>query len=170
MAAFEALAVTLRQLKAVIRPLARAEYTRREVNASGSIGAHVRHCLDHVCALERGIATGEISYDHRTRDTVIEHDPELAAARLTRAISRVGRIGDYLLERPMTLVAQIDGTGQRLRVPTSIGRELAFVISHTIHHSAMIAVLLEHTGHDVPDRFGLAPTTPPLSRPVQCAL
>jgi uncharacterized damage-inducible protein DinB len=162
MPAFEALASTLRELRNVIRPLTRAQYTRREVNASGSIGAHVRHCLDHVCALECGIATGEISYDHRTRNTVVEHDPEFAAARLRRAISRLGGVADYLLDRPLTLVAQIDQTGQRVRVATSVGRELTFVISHTIHHSAMIAVLLEQAGQDLPARFGVAPTTPAL--------
>jgi uncharacterized damage-inducible protein DinB len=164
MPAFHALASTLRELTDVIRPLTRTEYTRREVNASGSIGAHVRHCLDHVRALERGIATGEISYDHRTRNTIVEHDPEFAAVRLRRAISRLSGIGDYLLERPLVLVARIDESGQALRVPTSIGRELAFVISHTIHHSAIIAVLLEQAGQELPARFGVAPTTPALNR------
>ena len=165
MAASHALTSTLRELQDVIRPLTRAEYARRDVNASGSIGAHVRHCLDHVCALERGIATGQICYDHRTRNTVVEHDPELAAARLRRAISRLGGIADNLLERPLTLVAQIDDNGHALRVSTSVGRELAFVVSHTIHHSAIIAVLLEHAGRELPERFGLAPTTPALEAP-----
>jgi hypothetical protein len=37
---------------------------------------------------------------------------------------------------------------------------LAFVVSHTIHHQAMIGVLLATRGHTVPHRFGLAPSTP----------
>ena len=160
MAAFQALASTLRQLADVIRPLTRAEYVRREFNASGSIGGHVRHCLDHVCALECGIATGELSYDHRTRNTVIEHNPEFAVARLRRTISRIGGIADDLLDRPLMLVAQIDEDGHTVSVPTSIGRELAYAVSHTIHHSAIVAVLLEHAGHRFPGRFGMAPTTP----------
>lgn len=160
MSAFQALASTLRELADVIRPLSRTEYGRREMTVSGSIGGHVRHCLDHVCALECGIATGAMSYDHRTRNTPIERDPQFAVARLRRAISRLGGVGDNLLERPLTLVAQIDDTGQTVRVPTSVGRELAFVISHTIHHSAIVALLLEHAGHVPPARFGMAPTTP----------
>jgi uncharacterized damage-inducible protein DinB len=39
-------------------------------------------------------------------------------------------------------------------------RELAFVISHTIHHCALMAVLLAVQGIPVPYRFGYAPSTP----------
>jgi uncharacterized damage-inducible protein DinB len=37
---------------------------------------------------------------------------------------------------------------------------MLFVISHTIHHQALVAVLLSATGRGVPDAFGLAPSTP----------
>lgn len=160
MNAFAALADTVRGIAAVVRPLTAEEFTRRDLNTSGSIGAHVRHLLDHIRALERGIATGEICYDHRERDTVVERDPELARSRLQRAIARLGGIGDYVLDRPLVLMSRIHADGLDVRVTTSVGRELAFVISHTIHHSAMIAVLLEAASREVPPRFGVAPTTP----------
>lgn len=160
MNAFSALADVLLDLAGVVRPLTAPEFTRRSMRASGSIGAHVRHCLDHVWALERGIATGELCYDHRERDTVVEREPELAASRLRRACVRLGGIGDAILERRLMLVAQLHGDGRTIRVPTTAGRELAFVISHTIHHSALIALLLEREDREVPERFGLAPTTP----------
>ena len=47
-----------------------------------------------------------------------------------------------------------------MRTRTTVARELAFVVSHTIHHSALVAVLLEHGSRRVPARFGVAPTTP----------
>jgi uncharacterized damage-inducible protein DinB len=159
MTAFAALADALKQLADAVRPLTEREFTSRDFSSSGSIGAHVRHCLDHAWALERGIAIGQICYDHRERDTVVERDPVLAVSRLRRAMVRLGGIGDHLLDRPLTLVAQTHADGRMVRVGTTVGRELAFVISHTIHHSALIAVLLEHADHDVPARFGLAPTT-----------
>jgi uncharacterized damage-inducible protein DinB len=160
MTAFAALGETLRQLADAIRPLGNAEFAARDFASSGSIGAHVRHCLDHAWALERGIAIGEICYDHRERNTVIETDSALAVSRLRRASARLGGISDSLLHRPLTLVAQVHEDGRSVRVQTTAGRELAFVISHTIHHSALVAVLLEHADRDVPVRFGLAPTTP----------
>jgi uncharacterized damage-inducible protein DinB len=162
MTAFAALADTLRALAGAIRPLTDEAFTAREFFASGSIGAHVRHCLDHAWALERGIAIGEICYDHRERDTVVERDCELAGSRLGRAAVRLGGIADDQLDRPVTLIAQMHADGRTIRAGTTVGRELAFVISHTIHHSALVAVLLEHADRDVPERFGLAPTTPGL--------
>jgi uncharacterized damage-inducible protein DinB len=159
MTAFHALADTLDALAVVIRPLTTEEFSRRDVNVSGSVGAHVRHCLDHVTAFEHGIVMGEICYDHRIRNTCVEQDPQLALSRLRRASTRVALLDDSLLARPLTLLAQI-GPKVSIRVPTSVGRELAFVTAHTIHHSAIIALLLEHAGHDVPARFGRASTTP----------
>ncbi len=159
MSAFSALADALCHVGHAIRPLSSTSFTSREFASSGSIGAHVRHCLDHAWALERGIATGEICYDHRQRDTVVERDVQLAVSRLHRAAVRLGGIGDLLLNRPLTLVAQTHEDGRTVRVGTTAGRELAFVISHTIHHSALIAVLLEYADERVPARLGLAPTT-----------
>jgi uncharacterized damage-inducible protein DinB len=159
MTAFSALADTLRRLSVAIRPLTTAAYTRRDLRSSGSIGAHVRHCLDHVCAFERGIAIGEVCYDHRERQTVVEHDVQLAVSRLQRAMTRIGSLDDRLLDRTLTLRARVSDEGIEVRVATSVGRELAFVISHTIHHSALIAVLLEQSELDVPSRLGMAPTT-----------
>lgn len=162
MTPFLALADTLNQLHDAIRPLTVEEYTCRDLRSSGSIGGHVRHCLDHVSALECGIVAGQVCYDHRERDTVVERDPSLAAARLRRASFRVARIDAGLVERPLVLLAQLSAGVPSVRVATTVGRELAFVVSHTIHHSALIAVLLERAERDVPARFGLAPTTPDL--------
>jgi uncharacterized damage-inducible protein DinB len=159
MKAFRALSTTLDQLADAIRPLTTNEYTARDWRSSGSIGAHVRHCLDHVFALEYGMVTGEVCYDRRERNTVVELDPRLGHSRLRRASARFANYSDRLLEQPVTLVAQIGTDGATVRVPTTSGRELAFVISHTIHHSALIAVMLEHADRDVPERLGLAPTT-----------
>jgi uncharacterized damage-inducible protein DinB len=162
--AFAALASTLDQLADAVQLVTPDEYSRRDLKASGSIGAHVRHCLDHVTAFERGIATGELCYDHRERDTVVERDPMLGVSRLRRTVLRLGGIGDYLLDRPMLLTATIADEGTTVRVATSVGRELAFVVSHTIHHNALVAVLMERMRLEVPARFGVAPTTPQDSR------
>ena len=47
---------------------------------------------------------------------------------------------------------------------STLRRELAFVISHTVHHQALIAMLLAVAGLQVPESFGLAPSTPRLAR------
>ena len=42
---------------------------------SGSIGEHVRHCLDHVSALLAADSSTTLSYDRRQRGTTVETDP-----------------------------------------------------------------------------------------------
>ncbi len=49
--------------------------------------------------------------------------------------------------------------GVPVQVETTVGRELAFVLSHTIHHNALIGVMAAMLGVPVPDRFGYAPST-----------
>ena len=40
-----------------------------------------------------------------------------------------------------------------------VGRQLAFLLSHTIHHCALIAVMMRLRGLATPPGFGLAPAT-----------
>lgn len=163
MSAFRALGDVLGQLADAIAAIDLDDYTARAYQSSGSVGAHVRHCLDHVAALESALVSGELCYDHRQRNTAVEQDPRLGVSRLRRARMRLNGYAADLVERPLTLVAQVSADGTSVRVPTTVGREVAFVISHTIHHSALVAVLLEQAERDVPSRLGLAPTTPELA-------
>lgn len=43
--------------------------------------------------------------------------------------------------------------------PSSLGRELQFLSSHTLHHYALIKLLLDDTGLDLGPEFGVAPST-----------
>jgi len=42
---------------------------------------------------------------------------------------------------------------------STLGRELAYVVSHTTHHSALIGCLVAGMGHQLPERFGYAAAT-----------
>lgn len=54
----------------------------------------------------------------------------------------------------------ISPSGDSVTGWSTLARELAFVVSHTIHHQAIIGVLLAIHGHAVPERFGHSPATP----------
>jgi len=60
----------------------------------------------------------------------------------------------------MEVVTRLNTIGDSVIGWSTSARELAFVISHTIHHQAIIAVLLASQGVAVPHRFGVAPSTP----------
>ena len=53
---------------------------------------------------------------------------------------------------------------------STLGRELLFLLSHTIHHYALIDLLLREEGFEVPPDFGMAPSTlKHLERQPECA-
>ena len=160
--AFHALADLLAETAVVIARLSRGQYADSAVaGVSGSIGGHVRHCLDHVRALESGLDRGLVDYDARRRDTVVERDRDRAVQLLTAAAARLGTIPDATLPRVVVVRSLLAADGPVVEAASSVSRELAFVISHTIHHHALIALLAERLGCGcLAGRFGVAPSTP----------
>lgn len=160
MTAFDVLGASLDELAEAIRPLPPRAYAQRAWQSSGSVGGHVRHCLDHVEALLGALATGVCNYDERIRGTAVEDDPALACARLAACRMRLQALPASLLGQPLALAVRLTRDGLQVQAPTTVAREVAFVLSHTVHHAALVAVLLEDQGIGRPPYFGLAPSTP----------
>jgi hypothetical protein len=157
-----ALESALEDLAAVVAALSRDAYTARLFpNASGSIGQHVRHCLDHVSALVAADPASCLSYDLRERGTATETDPAqaLRCLQLLRIKIAVGRWSTRL-DEPICVISAVTRDGAMWTGMSTLAREAAFVLSHTIHHQAMIGLLASLHGSDVPDGFGFAPSTP----------
>ena len=58
----------LEQLREVVTALPTSQYRARPAaRVSGSIGEHVRHCLDHVSALVVAMYGDELTYDRRSK-------------------------------------------------------------------------------------------------------
>jgi len=151
----------LDDIAAVVMSIDEATYVARPIaGVSGSIGEHVRHCLDHIGALVAATGSNPLSYDRRERGTAVERDPAEALRLIMRLKSAVDRWGNRALDEPLCVVSMLTDAGESVTGWSTLGRELAFVNSHTIHHEAMIAVLLSLAGGEVPDRFGLAASTP----------
>ena len=126
---------------------------------SGSIGAHVRHTVDHVSALVAAVEGEELHYDHRRRGTTVEVDPLTGMNEIERAVFRLRRIDAAALDRPVAFATLLDADQPAVVVRSTFARELAFVIQHTVHHCALIALLLEWQGYSVPRHFGVAAST-----------
>jgi uncharacterized damage-inducible protein DinB len=156
-----ALAELLKDTARVVAQLAPEEYTDSDVpGISGSIGGHVRHCLDHVRALELGIGRGLVDYDARHRDVRIESEREVAVRSLLAAAARLQEVPSEALGRMVVVRGLIAADGPVVEAVSSVARELAFVVSHTIHHNAQIALLAHRLGSSrLPHRFGVAPST-----------
>lgn len=154
-------AALLRELLVVLDALSPAQYTSRcgEQFFDGAVGGHVRHCLDHVRALVDGAAAGEVDYDHRERGTGVETCPATARAEAERLIAALAALEDAPARTPLRVCVIPTRDGAAVRVGSTLARELAFVLSHTVHHNAIVRSMAYTLGARTPAGFGFAPST-----------
>jgi len=150
----------LEELTEVIARLPDSQYAQKPVGVvESSVGGHVRHCLDHVKALIDAVVTGELNYDDRRRGTLVESSPRIACETIDMLIRELCAISEDDLDQPITLTALLCPEEPAVRVQSSIGRELVYVIAHTVHHNALIGAMVKTLGGWLPPRFGYAPST-----------
>lgn len=169
-AAVRPLVGLLHQLFDLVESLTAEQYARKPVGVvASSVGGHVRHNLDHVAALLRGLRAGEVNYDHRDRGTDVERDRLAALGEILRLEKELAELAWDVVPHLLTLSALVAPDLPPTRVVTSPERELAFVVSHTVHHNALIGVMVKLLGADVPAEFGYAPSTIQHQRSRACA-
>ncbi|RJP35895.1 MAG: DinB family protein [Phycisphaerales bacterium] len=157
---FALLAASLRQLAEVLVAATDEQYVRQPVGViPGSLGGHVRHCLDHFAALCAGATSGLIDYDRRQRGTAIETSRSAALHAIRGLQDRLAPLDASMMTRGVRVVSMLTVEGTSIEVPSSLGRELAFVLSHTVHHNALVSAMCSTLGIPVPERFGFAPST-----------
>jgi len=143
----------LEQSHGLIAALSPELYAVPPAGRRGGPGAHVRHILDHYLALVDGVPTGRVDYEARVRDERLERDPELALATIAGIVERLRALDESAAPRRLHVVS--DGhTGE-----STLPRELLFLLSHTVHHQALLALLLQPRGVEVDECFGVAPST-----------
>ncbi|MEO0650751.1 MAG: DinB family protein [Planctomycetota bacterium] len=122
-----------------------------------AVGGHFRHIHDYYRCFLRDVESGRIDYDRRERDPRFETDLEHATSeyRATLAALTALRDGDAEL---LVKMDAVDG-GPIDWSRSTVARELRFLISHTIHHYALIAMILKVQGFDCGPGFGVAPST-----------
>jgi len=126
-----------------------------QLSPGGTVGGHFRHCIGFYQCLWEGLDTGCIDYDSRRREVEIELSPMIAR----RAAERI------LAEAWPEFESRSNGMPLRVRdslaewQASSLGRELGFAFSHTIHHLALISVLLRECGLEVSLETVVAPSS-----------
>lgn len=130
-----------------------------DILSGSSIGQHIRHILEFYILLISGSFSGTIGYDKRQRDVRIEEDPEFAIKTIDSLLSGIDTLDENLavhFEGDFTA----DGSSKNT-ILSSVGRELAYCIEHSIHHQALIKAGLISLGlNDITDEhFGVAYST-----------
>ncbi|MEO9887318.1 MAG: DinB family protein [Balneola sp.] len=125
------------------------------------IGRHFRHIIEHYTSLINGY-TDRVNYDARERELKLETTRNFAISTIRTIIDSI----EIFESSPELIDKQIEVmSNEGIEVEDSpwststVRRELQFLISHTVHHYALIALILKTMDVSLPDNFGIAPST-----------
>ncbi len=123
-----------------------------------SVGGHLRHCLEHYLSFLDGMEDGKIDYDRRNRDEVLETRTAIAGEMIDRISSALHEL--LVADPPVGVLVKMDCGGDEIEwQPSTTGRELQFLVSHTVHHFAMIGGICRALEVGLEEDFGVAPST-----------
>jgi hypothetical protein len=127
---------------------------------NASIGGHYRHCLDHFRSLLDSAAAGDLNYDHRERGTLVESD-RFAALNATRVLrDDYQQLSTDCFDRELNVTCRTSYAASGSQVsPSTVGREVMYVVAHAVHHYALIGIMGGLMGLKMPAGFGVAPST-----------
>ncbi|MEM7395560.1 MAG: hypothetical protein AAF492_24785, partial [Verrucomicrobiota bacterium] len=122
------------------------------------VGGHIRHDLEHYSNFLAGLGAGRIDYEARKRDLRVEQNRAFAIERIDETIEQLQQIPAD--EGTRSLEVKMERGGQEAEWATStVSRELDFLLSHTVHHFGLVAMILKVQGFLPKEHFGVAPST-----------
>jgi len=146
---------TINELMSLLRKIQDNDnYSRPILSLSGAtIGQHTRHIIELYQCLLEGYDSGMVNYDKRKRDQLIEINcPE--------AFIALHLIKEKLTQENKDLQLEFELGDRSMCLLSNYHREVYYNLEHCIHHQALIKVaLLELKIEDMPDQFGIAPST-----------
>jgi uncharacterized damage-inducible protein DinB len=151
----------IQQLITVLEGLDDLTYRRpHPALAPQRVGPHVRHILEFYECFLSGVGAGAIDYDARARDEAVEHSREVAVRRLRTAAGLLHRLPGRCEDFPLRVRMEDAPDGlETAWLESSVARELQVLASHSTHHYALIAMLLQMHGRAPGPRFGVARST-----------
>ena len=158
----------LQEIKTLIASVKEEQYQyKSQLLSDATIGQHVRHILEFYLCLINGECRGLVNYDKRERDLNLERNPGLAISCIDKICNDIQRLNT---EQEIQLAGNFSSEGRTLKtIRTSIDRELAYCLEHSIHHQALIKIGLieQKMDHLINEGFGVAPAT--IRHKQQCA-
>ena len=145
-----------KELSALLSKLDIEDYAKTfTILQDNSIGMHVRHVLEFYDCLINGLDTHQVDYDARRRNPVWQSDVQ-------EAIEVIERISNWLSavqqDFTMKLIYHKDF---QLELDTTLCRELAYNLEHSVHHMAIIRICLQQEFPEIKmaETFGVATST-----------
>ncbi len=148
----------LHQLKTLAHHLKDEGYTQSlDLLSGNSIGKHYRHIIEfYQCLLG---SQGIVNYDKRQRSFDLENNADFAVESINTIIATLEKepiVDDCNYEADFS-----DDGGENIKVKTSFARELAYNIEHTVHHMAIIQIVVRYYFPQIilEEGFGVAAST-----------
>lgn len=150
----------LTEIKKVLLQLTYEQYSYPSNTLFGAtIGQHVRHILEFYQSIFNGLESKTVNYDNRKRNLLIETDNHYAI----EVIDEINAILALdILDENLVLEGNFCAEeGKKMQIQTTLFRELAYCLEHSIHHQALIKVGLMEVNclSFIDETFGLAPAT-----------
>lgn len=148
----------LDDLYGLIAQLSGEDFTAPAQSLSGAtLGQHSRHILEMYICMAKGLKTNEICYDKRERNILLETDVNEAIKAIAYIQAEISGFEDG----EIFLIADYSQGENPVRLKSTVFRELAYNLEHTIHHQALIKVGLREMGklHLIDENFGVAYST-----------
>lgn len=123
------------------------------------VGPHLRHCVDAYRCLLDGIDSAEVDYDRRSRDRAIEIDCKAGLTALEEVRTSVKALTDLDPHTEIRVKVDTPDDAQGAWSRSTLRRELQFLVGHTVHHYALIGIILRQAGIEPGQDFGVAPST-----------
>ncbi len=124
------------------------------------VGAQFRHVIEHYQCLIEGLPAGRVDYDDRRRDATIELSRARARQVTIELQAQLRVLGSFPPSHRIAVqITSTDASDRPEWSESTLGRELQFLVSHTVHHFALIKLLLQPEGIAFPVDFGVAPST-----------
>jgi len=145
----------LQKLSQTIVSLTTEQFTWQYNNVTSSIGKHTRHIIDYYTCFFRHLAVDYINYDDRPRVNSIETTPHRACEERNNVASHFGSFDAYRI-KPVYVYISTTPDEEAAPIESSLHREL---LSHILHHMAVVQLLLNTLGVTVDPEFAFAPST-----------
>ncbi len=144
----------------LLASLTDAEYTATHATLFPSgVGEHMRHIVEHYQLFMEGLASGHVDYDARKRDPRISSSRESAMDIMEGIIHDLDAMSTVDAPLEIKMAASNAPENDSPLSDSTIKRELQYLQAHTIHHYALIALILRIQGVEPTPDFGVAPST-----------
>ncbi len=146
------------QLQHLLNQMEKSSYSdSMPILQGSSVGQHLRHVIEFYVCLSRQMHCGIVNYDDRERNHQLENDLGYTRQILSELSDEVA---EWHTDRPLQLRA-IYGDAVGTLAPTSLARELVYLIEHAVHHMAIVKMAVGHHFPHIalPASFGVAHST-----------